>query len=89
MRLHEGMLLTYPWLRGAKELNPSAFVWEERTADNTMLVQDRDAAGALPLPEGWVVIGWGDGGKIAVRPNPETVVVLFEEDCNRFWFHFV
>lgn len=85
-RLTEITLRAFPWLRDAKELNPSSFTYEEHSLDNAFLCNWNTAL-EVELPEGWIVLGWCDGGKVTVRPQPLTVAVKFAHDDEVFWVH--
>ena len=32
-------------------------------------------------------VGYCDGGRLIVRPNPKSYAIMFEKDGLRFWFH--
>jgi hypothetical protein len=32
-------------------------------------------------------VGYCEGGRITIRPNPDSYAVMFEKDGERFWFH--
>ena len=79
-------LRVFPWLKDVPELNPNSFSFEEHEMDNSWLC--RGDLDTIPLPEGWVCLGWADGLAIPVRPKPCMLAVRFADDEGReFWLH--
>lgn len=85
MPITSSMLLFFPWLENKDKISEGNFTWEEKEFDNSFLVPD--LKGKTKLPENWIVLGWCEGGELKILPKQNTIAVLFEEDCRRFWVH--
>jgi hypothetical protein len=77
----------FPWLADLPNLSPDSFPWNEWEGDNSWLGWgDKDI---IELPEGWIALGWCDGGKLAVRPKPDQIAVKFNDGERDFWQHIL
>jgi len=90
MPIPAGIAEAFPWMVGTKEIQASAFIWNEWQGDNSFLGNFDETGCAVRKPEGWNVLGWCDGGKLTVRPRPGMLAVMFEDESGeRFWCHIV
>lgn len=80
-------LKLYPWLQDAPELSPHSFTFQDHELDNSFLYCNT-VSSTVDLPEGWICLGWADGGLIACRPKPDQLACRFADDQgNEFWCH--
>jgi len=83
---HPHRLQIFPWVVDIPNLSPDSFPWNEWEGDNCWL---SSANKVIDLPEGWIALGWCDGGKLAVRPKIGYVAVKFNDGARDFWQHIL